>query len=172
MNARILPVLLTALLAAETGATDSLSVTTSVASATVRPSNNGQIRMPALEIETTIRGNCSEGSEPVSLSLASADALQFVSLDTINADGGWQTIFSLPATQVPPLVARGFCRADVADETAAGAQRSAIRKKAFLSLRASLRCSDGENERLTTQTTLVDVDIVCEADASTQDSSE
>ena len=177
MNAHTPALLLATLLAVETGAADSLSVTTSVANAMVRPAVNGQIRMPALEIETTIRGVCREGSEPVSLSLASADAIQRVSLDTVDTDGAWHTTFSLPASQVPPLVARGFCLADAPDAEAPAKmaprdQFFAVRKEAFLSLRASFRCSDGENERLTTQTTLVDVDLVCEADAATQESSE
>lgn len=125
--------------------------------------------MPALEIATTIRGHCGDGGQPVSLSLSSADSVQFIGLDTSNDDGTWQTVFHLPANQVPPLVARGFCPAD-----ADSLQKSELRKKAFVSLRVSFRCSNGETERLTTRTALVDIDLVCAAGngAISQDSSE
>ena len=172
MITRATSLLVAALLAAESTAADNLSVTTSAASATVRPAANGQIRMPALEIEARILGTCGEGSEPVSLSLSSADSVQFVGLESVGADGAWQTVFSLPASQVPPLVARGFCTADAPSGQSTSIQPTAIRKEAFLSLRVNFRCSDGETERLTTQTELVDVDLVCEADAADQDSSE
>ena len=169
MNCHALPLLLAALLLAETGAADSLSVTVANASATVRPAARGTLRLPGLEIETTIRGSCGDGSEPMSLTLTSADSVQFVGLDTIGDDGAWHTVFSVPARQVPPLVARGFCSA-----SESGGQRSELRKEAFLSLRVGLRCSDGKTERLTTETALVDVDLVCEADpgATSQESSE
>jgi hypothetical protein len=169
VNYRALPPLLALLLAAETLAADSLSVTAAIANATVRPAVDGQIRLPALEIATRIRGSCSDGGEPRSLSISSADSVQLVGLDTAGDDGSWNTVFSLPANQVPPLVARGFCLADTAT-----VEQFRLRKEAFVSLRVSLRCADGETERLTTRTALVDIDLVCEADvgAASQESSE
>ena len=169
MKFSTLPLLIVAMFAGEAGSTDSLSVTVAVAEATVRPAVNGQLRLPALEIETTIRGDCAVGSEAVSLSLSSADSVQFVDVDTVGDDGAWHTVFSLPARQVPPLADRGFCPADTAPLAA-----SELRKHAFVSLRVGLRCSDGENEKLTTRTALVDVNLVCRADDETaaQDSSE
>lgn len=169
MNYRALLLLLALPPAAETVNADTLSVTASVPEATVRPAVNGQIRLPALEIETTITGRCSGGSEAVSLSVSSADSMREVGLDTVSDDATWNTVFSLPANQVPPLVARGFCQADMAP-----LQRTRLRKEAFVSLRVNFRCSDGEFERLTTRTALVDIDLVCEAEtgATSQDSSE
>ena len=93
-------------LAAEPGAADSLSVTSSAVTATVTAAVNDQIRLPALEIETTIRGSCSRGSKPVSLSLSSADSVQVIDLDTAVENGTWTTVFALPADQVPPFAAR------------------------------------------------------------------
>ncbi len=181
MNCRALPFLLAApfvalfvaLFVAEARAADSLSVSVADASVTVRPTARGTLRLPGLEIETTIRGSCGDDSEPVSLSLSSADSVQLVGLDTIGDDGAWNTVFSVPARQVPPLVARGFCSSNDSDKQSGG-QRSLLRKEAFLSVRVGLRCTDGETERLTTETALVDIDLVCEADpgANGQESSE
>ncbi len=169
MNCRAQLFLIAALTVTGTAAADSLSLAVSPADAIVRPAASGQLRLPALEIAATIRGGCSDGSEALSLSLSSADSVQFVDLATAAADGSWQTVFSLPASQVPPLAARGFCPADSEPGTTA-----ALRKDAFLSLRVGLRCSDGESERLTTETALVDLNLVCEAPPGEddQDSSE
>jgi hypothetical protein len=165
--ALLLPCLL---YAAGDGYADTLTVVARAADVRVEPAVDGELRLPDLEIDTRIVAECSDGRPPVSLSVSSADSIRPIATNTNGADGRWQFLFSLPASQVPPVLAHDFCLDD-----AAAVLPDTLRKSAFLSLRANMRCAASGEEHLTSATALVDLRLVChrsERAAPDQDSSE
>lgn len=170
MNKLAALLLPTLLLAAEIPRADTLAVMANAADVTVQPAADGMLRLPDLEIDTSIAAECDEGQRPETLSVSSADSIRQIALDAEEPEGNWQFLFALPANQVPPVIGRDFCAAGAETEAAAS-----LHKKAFVSIRASMRCrADGE-DRVTTQTALVDVTLICdygEMDFPGQDSPE
>ena len=152
---KILPVF--CLLLASTALGDTLAVQTSAAPVVIRPGVNGFVALPALAIDTAISATCTDGAAPVSLTLSSADSVLKVEPGELNGDE-ITLVFSLPAAQLPPLNARGLC----ASPDGADTSSPRLSKPAFVSLYASLRCSDGAAERLTTRTAMVDLTLECE----------
>ena len=145
------------LLAAEMPRADTLAVVANTSEVTVGPAVDGMLRLPDLEIDTRIAAECAEGRRPESLSVSSADSIRQIALDAEEPAGNWQFLFALPAKQVPPVIGRDFCAADAETESAAR-----LHKKAFVSIRASMRCRTDDEDRVTTQTALVDLTLICE----------
>lgn len=150
----MLPLVL--LLAASTAVGDTLDIQTTVAPVPIRPGADGAVRLPALAIDAAVTALCADG-DPVSLTLSSADSVARVQPAAL-AGGQALVAFTLPAAQVPLLQTRGLC----ASHEAGDPSRKVLTKPAFLSLHASFRCRDGEKERLTTRTAMVDLTLVCE----------
>ena len=150
---KILLVLL--LLAASTVVGDTLDIRTTAAPVPVRPGANGIVALPALAINAAITAACTDG-DPVSLTLSSADSMARVEPAALAA-GETRIALTLPAAQVPLLHTRGLCT----PAEGSGGSRRTLKKPAFVSLHASFRCTDGEKERLTTRTTMVDLTLEC-----------
>ena len=162
--ALLLPCLL---FAAADGQADTLTVVARTQEVTVEPASDGELRLPDLEIDTSISAECDDGRPPASLTVSSADSIRQIAPDE---SGRLQFLFFLPASQVPPVLARDFCTDDGGDVLP-----GTLEKPAFVSIRASMRCGADGEDRLTSQTALVNLRLVCqpgESAAPDQDSSE
>jgi hypothetical protein len=170
--ALLLPCLL---VTAGDGFADSLTIVARAADAPVEPAVNGELSLPDLEIDTSIIATCADGQPPLALSLSSADSIRHIQPAADGANDRRELVFTLPADQVPPVLARDFCLENEASEEPPGDSGSTLVKRAFVSIRASMRCGTDGEDRLTSETALVDLTLVCRRGArqgTDQESSE
>lgn len=157
--ALLLPCLL---LAAGPGLADSLTLVARAADAAVEPAVDGELSLPDVEIDTSITAKCSDGQPPLALALSSADTIRHIEPDRDGTNDRRELVFTLPASQVPPVLARDFCPAAVAGEDPPGDSGTTLVKRAFVSVRASMRCGTDGEDRVTAETALVDLKLVCQ----------
>ena len=170
--ALLLPCLL---LAAGPGLADSLTIVARAADAVVEPAVNGELSLPDVDIDMSITAICNDGQPPLALSLSSADSIRHIGPDQDGTNDRRDLVFTLPADQVPPVLARDFCPEAVAGEDPPGDSGATLVKRAFVSVRASMRCGTDGEDRVTSETALVDLKLVCQRSehaATDQESSE
>ncbi len=150
---------------------DTLEVTASPATASIRPTNSEQLRLPDLSVKLLIQAGCRTGGDPVSLTIAGADTVREFGPDTLADATEHELVFQLPARQVPPVPARGFCSAG--GQTGSPAHEDTLWKPAFVSLHVALRCAYEKEETMTSENAVVDLRLKCEREAPAgQESSE
>ncbi|MEM8815591.1 MAG: hypothetical protein AAGE85_07170 [Pseudomonadota bacterium] len=163
----ICPLLLAALAPVDTPA-DSLHIDASTTPVAIERGEPGrrQISLPAIEITATVSASCGAGLTPVALSLMTADTRLTVEEFPDGRLSEFDMQLSVPAAQLGPLSVKDFCLSGVEP-----AEPGVLRKKAFLSLHANLRCrgdapasEDGGADSLTRRSTAVDMLIHCAAE--------
>jgi hypothetical protein len=193
----LLPALPASMAHAESGGLHTLAIVPEIPVVNVAPQPPGRhlFQLPALDYVFRVQARCHDEWKPESLSLTVADSRVFRTAAELVESSNHQLEMQIPANQLAPLAMRNFCMIEEAqegsdaagssdgmdDETAGNlpeAPEVTIRElttrqltiDAALSAHASLRCSNGEEQKTVYVSQPLDVTLVCEM-AETADGS-
>ncbi|HWM30050.1 MAG TPA: hypothetical protein VNQ14_16425 [Woeseiaceae bacterium] len=170
----LLLVLYASAASADGSAVHRLAVGANRTSVTVVPQSPDRhfFELPSLDIVFRIEASCHKDWQPESLSLNVADSLVTRNASELLHNSHQQIALRIPAEQLAPIAIRNFCVIDGAAEgsgedagpPAGGDSGNTLEMtvSAALSAHASLRCSNGDEQKIIYVTEPLDVTLVCE----------
>jgi hypothetical protein len=171
----LLPALSICAAGAEDTALHRLTVSAESPSVPVKPQPPGRrsLALPSLDYVFRVEARCEDDWTPESLSLTVADSRIRKTGEELKNETNQQLDLKVPASQLAPLTLRDFCVIGSAPEgSAAGAgtplvPREDLARTSRLTTNAaiahaSLRCSNGEQQKTIYVSSPLDVTLVCE----------
>ena len=159
---------------ADDSAVHTLAVGADRTSVTVVPQSPDRhfFELPSLDIVFSIEASCHKDWQPESLSLNVADSRVTRNASELLQNSHQQVPLRIPAEQLAPIAIRNFCVIEGAAEGSGGdagpptgrmsGTTFEMTVTAALSAHASLRCSNGDEQKTIYVTEPLDVTLVCE----------
>ncbi len=144
-----------------------LTVHANEASAQIEMREQGQerIQLPPLELSVVAEINCPAEAEPVSVTISVADAHTRLGPDALADAPTVEAVISVPAGQLAPVTAAGFC---VAGASVQG--REELLLPGVATAQASLRCGTENGSSVYFSSAALPLRLIC-VDENDQDSS-
>ncbi|MEX2122668.1 MAG: hypothetical protein WD795_02165 [Woeseia sp.] len=174
----LLPALHACIASADSSALHTLTVRAEAPPVAVapQPPDRHFFDLPTLDFLFRIEARCNKDWQPESLSLSVADKLVSRNGSQLVDSAEQQIQLQIPAKQLAPIAIRSFCVIDVTDEGSGiateppGSHRSGSPLRttvsAALSAHLSLRCSHGDEQKMTYVTQPLDITLSCEKPAT------
>ena len=116
------------------------------------------IHLPALEYALEIEAHCGEGAVARSVSVSINDTQMTLDGDQLAATAGNPVSLTIPARQVAPVAIDGFCKRD--DPVT---HHDTLLIRDTVTVHASLRCNENEQDSITYTSQGLDVTLRCDA---------
>jgi len=137
----------------------SLRLLASTPTVTISPLDEGRqpVMLPALSLTISAVPACDDGWQPRRLSLSVADIRRTASVSEQAESAEITFDVEIPEAQLAPVVIEDFCLASDAGE----GQETLLRLTGYMSAQGALRCSRGDEEKVSYTSKALDVLVKC-----------
>lgn len=126
------------------------------------------VMLPGVSLTILAVPACDAGWQPRKLSLSVADIRKSTSITESEESGEFSFDVEIPKAQLAPVVIEDFCLASKRDS----GEENLLRLTGYMSAQGALRCSRGEEEKVSYTSRAFDVLVRCEPTAAAENESE